>query len=220
MLVKSRRVRERRLRPQAGCLIQLSQLTPVNAVATIRLHCRGRDVTSPTARSQVQGHKLGSGARPAADIRSNANTVGPSAMSGAILGGNTNEYVMGGGPPSWPRRFLIKKAPIRQYQDQDPLGVPEDGAATARNASDFHAAIAAPETQLAFSKVKGLVPVRADFDMSSMTPYQHSAANALRTSTVLWSSPQVGDEPQFRQGFHDAVQTYVRSRDPRAFSRP
>jgi hypothetical protein len=31
MLVKSRRVRQRRLRPQAGCHIQPSNLTPVNA---------------------------------------------------------------------------------------------------------------------------------------------------------------------------------------------
>jgi hypothetical protein len=41
MLVKSRRVRQQRLRPQAGCQIQPSYLTPVNAAATIRLHHRG-----------------------------------------------------------------------------------------------------------------------------------------------------------------------------------
>ncbi len=37
MLVKSRRVCQRRLRPQAGCLIQPSYRTPVNVVATIPL---------------------------------------------------------------------------------------------------------------------------------------------------------------------------------------
>ena len=41
MLVKSRRVRQRRLRPQAGCQIQPSDSTPVIAAATIRLHYRG-----------------------------------------------------------------------------------------------------------------------------------------------------------------------------------
>jgi hypothetical protein len=38
MLVKSRRVRQRRLRPQAGCHVQPYQPTPVSAAATIRLH--------------------------------------------------------------------------------------------------------------------------------------------------------------------------------------
>jgi glucose/mannose transport system substrate-binding protein len=93
-------------------------------------------------------------------------------------------------------------------------------AANARNASDFLATIAAPETQLAFSKIKGSVPVRTDVDVSSMTPYQQSAAKALRTSIVLWSIVHgSATTPQFQQGFYDAVQTYVRSRDPRAFSK-
>jgi glucose/mannose transport system substrate-binding protein len=93
-------------------------------------------------------------------------------------------------------------------------------AANGRNASDFLAAIAAPETQLAFSNLKGSVPVRTDVNVSSMTPYQQSAANALRTGTVLWSIVHgSATTPQFQQGFYDAVQSYVRSRDPQAFSK-
>jgi hypothetical protein len=40
ILVESRRVRERRLRPQAGCYVQPSYFTStsVNAAAAIRLH--------------------------------------------------------------------------------------------------------------------------------------------------------------------------------------
>jgi len=92
-------------------------------------------------------------------------------------------------------------------------------AANAKNASDFLAGIAAPETQLAFSRIKGSVPVRTDVDVSSLTPYQQSAARALRTSTVLWSIVHGSAmSPRFQQGFYDAVQTYVRSRDPQAFS--
>ena len=38
MLVKSRRVRQRRLRPQAGCHGKALLVYPVSAAATIRLH--------------------------------------------------------------------------------------------------------------------------------------------------------------------------------------
>jgi glucose/mannose transport system substrate-binding protein len=87
-----------------------------------------------------------------------------------------------------------------------------------RNAADFLAAIAAPETQLAFSRAKGSVPVRTDVDVSTLSPYQRSAAESLRTGTVLWSIVH-GEavRPQLQQGFYDAVGTYVRSRDPKAF---
>jgi glucose/mannose transport system substrate-binding protein len=93
-------------------------------------------------------------------------------------------------------------------------------ATNARNASDFLAVIAAPDTQLAFSKVKGSVPVRSDVDVASLTPYQQSAARALHSSTVLWSIVHgSATSPRFQQAFYDAVQTYVRSRDPGAFSK-
>jgi glucose/mannose transport system substrate-binding protein len=88
----------------------------------------------------------------------------------------------------------------------------------ARNASGFLSVLAAPDTQLAFSKAKGSVPVRTDVDVSSLTPYQRSAAESLRSDIVLWSIVH-GEamSPQFQQGFYDAVDTYVRSRDANAF---
>lgn len=92
-------------------------------------------------------------------------------------------------------------------------------AANGRNASDFLAVIAKPETQVAFSKAKGSVPVRTDADVSTLTPYQQAAAKSLRTDTVVWSITH-GEamSPQFQLGFYDAVATYVRSRDAKAFT--
>jgi glucose/mannose transport system substrate-binding protein len=88
----------------------------------------------------------------------------------------------------------------------------------ARNASDFLAVIGSPDTQLAFSKAKGSVPIRTDVDVSSLSPYQRSAAEALRSDVVLWSIVH-GEalNPKVQQGFYDAVGTYVRSRDVKAF---
>ncbi len=79
-------------------------------------------------------------------------------------------------------------------------------SANARNATDFLAVLASPATQLAFSEAKGSVPVRTDVDVSSLTPYQQSAAESLRNDTVLWSIAH-GEavSPQFQQGFYDAV---------------
>ena len=92
-------------------------------------------------------------------------------------------------------------------------------ATNGRNASDFLTVIGAPDVQVAFSKVKGSIPVRTDADISSLSPYQQSAAQAFRTKTVLWSIVHGSAmSPQFQQGFYDAVETYVRSRDARAFS--
>ena len=91
-------------------------------------------------------------------------------------------------------------------------------APNGRNASDFLNTIAAPDTQLAFSKAKGSVPIRTDVDVSSLSPYQQSAAKELRGGTVLLSIVH-GEAmpPRFQQGFYDAVATYVRSRDVKAF---
>ena len=55
--------------------------------------------------------------------------------------------------------------------------------------------------------------------MSSLSPYQQSAATALRDSRVLWSIVHGSAmSPTFQQGFYDAVDAYVRTRDPKAFS--
>lgn len=86
------------------------------------------------------------------------------------------------------------------------------------NATDFLAVLGRPEVQLAFSRAKGSVPIRSDVDVSSLSPYQQSAAQALRRGPVIWSIVHgEAKSPQFQQGFYDAVQTYVRSRDARAF---
>jgi glucose/mannose transport system substrate-binding protein len=87
-----------------------------------------------------------------------------------------------------------------------------------RKASEFLAVLGSPDTQLTFSKAKGSVPIRTDVDVSSLTPYQQSAAKALRSGVVLWSIVH-GEamRPQLQQGFYDAVATYVRSRDAKAF---
>jgi glucose/mannose transport system substrate-binding protein len=93
------------------------------------------------------------------------------------------------------------------------------GAKNLRNGADFLATIAEPDTQVAFSKAKGSVPVRTDADTTSLTPYQRDAAAALRTKTIVWSIVHgEATSPPFQQGFYDAVETYVRSRDPRTFS--
>jgi glucose/mannose transport system substrate-binding protein len=93
-------------------------------------------------------------------------------------------------------------------------------AENGRNATDFLAVIAAPETQLAFSRAKGSVPVRTDVDTASLSPYQQSAAEALRSTSVLWSIVHgEATTPQLQQGFYDAVQTFVRSRDAGTFSK-
>jgi glucose/mannose transport system substrate-binding protein len=87
-----------------------------------------------------------------------------------------------------------------------------------RNAADFLAVLGSPDTQLAFSRAKGSVPVRTDVDVSTLAPYQRTAAESLRRDTVLWSIVHgEAKRPQFQQAFYDAVATYVRSRDPGAF---
>ena len=92
-------------------------------------------------------------------------------------------------------------------------------AKNARNAVDFLTVLADPAAQLAFSKIKGSVPVRTDVDVSSMTTYQQAAAKSLRTDPVLWSITH-GEamSPAFQTGFYDAVEAYVRSRDAKAFT--
>ncbi|MFT4165688.1 MAG: ABC transporter substrate-binding protein [Microlunatus sp.] len=94
-------------------------------------------------------------------------------------------------------------------------GAAENG----KNASEFLAVLADPTVQTNFSKVKGSVPVRTDADVSSLSPYQQSAAKALHDSRVLWSITHGSAmSPTFQQGFYSAVNAYVRTRDANAFS--
>ena len=65
------------------------------------------------------------------------------------------------------------------------------------------------------------MPVRTDVPLSSLSPYQQSAAQALRDKTFLLSIVH-GEamSPAFQQGFYDAIATYRSSRDPAVSPRP
>jgi glucose/mannose transport system substrate-binding protein len=92
-------------------------------------------------------------------------------------------------------------------------------AQNAKNALGFLGVISQPDTQLAFHRAKGSVPVLRDVDVSSLTAYQRSSAKALWASAVLLSITH-GEamSPEFQEGFYDAVFTYVRTRSADAFA--
>lgn len=94
------------------------------------------------------------------------------------------------------------------------------GAVDARNGVDFLQVVGSKEATTAFNRIKGSVPVRTDVDVSSLSPYQQSAAKALREQTFLLSIVH-GEamSPAFQQGFYDAVATYRAGRDPAQFTR-
>lgn len=93
-------------------------------------------------------------------------------------------------------------------------------AANGKNALDFLTTLTKPETQLAFNKLKGSVPLGSDVAVDQMSPYQQASAAALRAGEPLLSIVH-GEamSPQFQQGFYDAVASFVDSRDAGAFSR-
>jgi glucose/mannose transport system substrate-binding protein len=88
-----------------------------------------------------------------------------------------------------------------------------------RNAEAFLATIGAKDTQLAFSKEKGSIPMRADVDISALSPYQQSAAQAFAHEPVLLSITH-GEamSAQFQQGFYDAIAAFAQSKDANAFN--
>jgi glucose/mannose transport system substrate-binding protein len=92
-------------------------------------------------------------------------------------------------------------------------------AKNAKNALAFLGDISEPDTQLAFHKAKGSVPVLHDVDVSSLTAYQRSSSKALWASPVLLSIAH-GEamSPEFQEGFYDAVFTFVRTRSADAFA--
>jgi glucose/mannose transport system substrate-binding protein len=92
-------------------------------------------------------------------------------------------------------------------------------AQNAKNALAFLGDISSPDTQLAFHKAKGSVPVLRDVDVSSLTAYQRSSSKALWGSPVLLSIAH-GEamSPAFQEGFYDAVFTYVRTRSADSFA--
>jgi glucose/mannose transport system substrate-binding protein len=92
-------------------------------------------------------------------------------------------------------------------------------AKNAKNALAFLGDISEPNTQIAFHKAKGSVPVLRDVDVSTLTAYQRSSSKALWASPVLLSIAH-GEamSPEFQEGFYDAVFTYVRTRSADAFA--
>jgi glucose/mannose transport system substrate-binding protein len=93
-------------------------------------------------------------------------------------------------------------------------------AENAKNALAFLSGISKPETQIAFSKAKGSVPVLRNVDVSSLPAYQQQSSTALWASPVLLSVAH-GEamSPAFQEGFYDAVSTYIRTRNPDAFAK-
>lgn len=88
-----------------------------------------------------------------------------------------------------------------------------------QNARAFLATIGTKATQLAFNARKGSTPLRTDLDLTSLSPYQQSAAQAFAHEPVLLSITH-GEamSPQFQQGFYDAIAAFAQSRDPNAFN--
>ena len=92
-------------------------------------------------------------------------------------------------------------------------------AQNARNALAFLGEISQPATQLAFHRPKGSVPVVRDVDVAALTGYQRASSRTLWASPVLLSVAH-GESmsPEFQEGFYEAVETYVRTRDADAFA--
>ncbi len=92
--------------------------------------------------------------------------------------------------------------------------------ANAEAANAFLASVLDPEVQTAVCEVKGCVPVRNDADVSTLTPYQQEAAEALRSQEVL-NSISYGEviSPAMQAGFFLAVKDYLDTRDPTRFGK-
>jgi glucose/mannose transport system substrate-binding protein len=92
-------------------------------------------------------------------------------------------------------------------------------AKNAKNALAFLGAISDPDTQRAFNRSKGSVPVLRDVAVSSLTGYQQASSRTLWSSPVLLSIAH-GEamSPEFQEGFYDGLFTYVRTRDAGEFA--
>jgi glucose/mannose transport system substrate-binding protein len=92
-------------------------------------------------------------------------------------------------------------------------------AENAKNALSFLGDISHRDTQLAFSRSKGSVPVLRDVPVGSLTGYQQQASKALWASPVLLSIAH-GEamSPQFQEGFYEGLTTYIRTRDADGFA--
>jgi glucose/mannose transport system substrate-binding protein len=86
-------------------------------------------------------------------------------------------------------------------------------------AMKFLASVGTKETQLAFSKEKGSVPMRTDVDVSSLPPYQQASAKSFRGDTIVQSVVH-GEamNPQFAQAMFDAITLFAQSKDANALT--
>ena len=93
-------------------------------------------------------------------------------------------------------------------------------AKNAPAALKFLAAIGTKETQLAFSKEKGSVPMRTDVDVSSLPPYQQAAAKSFRSDSIVQSVVH-GEamNPQFAQSLFNAITLFAQSKDVNALTK-
>ena len=86
------------------------------------------------------------------------------------------------------------------------------------NALKFLETVADPATMLAFTKVKGSVPVRRDVSTATLSDYQRAASAALWHDTVLLSMTH-GElmNTQFQEALYAAVKDYAKNKNQRAF---
>jgi glucose/mannose transport system substrate-binding protein len=92
-------------------------------------------------------------------------------------------------------------------------------AQNAKNALAFLGDISDRDTQLAFNRSKGSVPVLRDVPVNSLTDYQQQASKALWGSPVLLSIAH-GEamSPEFQEGFYEGLAAYIRTRDADGFA--
>lgn len=85
-------------------------------------------------------------------------------------------------------------------------------------ALDLLRVMATPETNLAFNRIKGSVPLRKDVAIDGLSPYQQQAARDLREGRLLLSLTH-GEllGPQLQQGLFEGVRRFAASRDPAVF---
>ena len=86
------------------------------------------------------------------------------------------------------------------------------------NALKFLETVADPATMLAFTKVKGSVPVRRDVSAATLSDYQRGASAALWRDTVLLSMAH-GElmNTAFQEALYAAVKDYANNKNQRAF---
>ncbi len=98
------------------------------------------------------------------------------------------------------------------------LFVVSNKAPNADNAAAWVGTVNDPQAQVDFSKIKGSVPVRADADLSSLSPYQQETAELFQEQPHGWSFQQGNMAPaDYVQGFTDQMTLLTNNHDVDAF---